>query len=369
VSAGPRSAPPPAGPGAGGDLSARLEAGGHEQVTVFRDPAAGLTGVIAIHDTTLGPAVGGTRLWRYPTFDAALEDALRLSRAMTVKNALAGLPFGGGKAVLLAPTPGGPPAGPAREAFLLAYGRFLDRLGGTFITGEDVGTAPEDLQVVRRVTRHVAGLPEGHGDPSPHTARGVLRAMEAAAAEAWGASSLQDRTVAIQGVGHVGRHLAHLLREAGARVIVADLDPARAADVARATGAEVVPPEAILETPCDVLAPCALGGVLDERSIARLACTVIVGAANDQLATPDDAERLRERSVLHVPDTVASAGGVLSGGVDLLGWTPAQATERIDAIADTTRRVLAYAREHGLTPHAAAQDLAAQRIRAARRTD
>ncbi|AKT39093.1 Glu/Leu/Phe/Val dehydrogenase dimerization domain-containing protein [Chondromyces crocatus] len=339
-----------------------LAATEHEQVLFCHDPAAGYRAILAIHSTTLGPAIGGTRLWRYPTEDAALVDALRLSAGMTYKNALAGLPAGGGKAViLLGDTP------PDRDQLFRAHGRFIERLGGRFVTGEDVGTTPEDMARIHLETAHVKGLVQGMGDPSPWTARGVFHAMRAAARSRWGTDALAGRKVAIQGSGNVGGHLARLLTEAGAQLVIADVDAAHAERVARATGATIVSPDAILRTEADVLAPCALGGVLDDQSIPEIRAEIIVGGANNQLLAPRHAGALAARGILFIPDYVASAGGVLSGAVDLFGWPRSELERKIEGIHDTVLRVLEIAKAEGMSPSDAAERLARRRIEEGRR--
>lgn len=339
-----------------------LAALGHEQVVLCSDPAAAYRAVIALHSTRLGPAVGGTRLRPYARDEDALADALGLSRAMTLKSALAGLPFGGGKAVVLQP------AGAFdRAALFEAHGRAIEALGGRFVTGEDVGVSPDDLELTRRRTRYVAGLASGAGNPAPYTARGVLSAMRAAAERAWGSPDLAGRRVALQGCGAVGSSLAAALRAAGARLVVADVDAQRLAAVADETGAEVASPDDILHVPCDVLAPCALGGVLSAESAAQLRCRVVCGAANNQLATPDVAVALAGHGVLYVPDFAANAGGVISGAQDLLGWTPAEVARAVDGIGATVRQVLDLAAREGCTSAEAAERLALRRVAAAER--
>ncbi len=339
-----------------------LAALGHEQVVLFSDPAVGYRAVIAIHSTRLGPGVGGTRLRPYARDEDALADALGLSRAMTLKSALAGLPFGGGKAVLLQP------AGSFdRAALFEAHGRAIETLGGRFVTGEDVGVSPDDLELTRRTTRYVAGLASGAGNPAPYTARGVLRAMQAAAERVWGSPDLAGRRVALQGCGAVGSSLATALRAAGAHLVVADVDAQRLAAVADATQAEVASPDEILHVECDILAPCALGGVLSARQLGQLRCKVVCGAANNQLATPAVAAALAERGVLYVPDFAANAGGVISGAQDLLGWTPAEVTRAIDGIGATVGQVLELSEREGCTTAEAAERLALLRVGAAER--
>ncbi|HKJ03215.1 MAG TPA: Glu/Leu/Phe/Val dehydrogenase dimerization domain-containing protein [Longimicrobiales bacterium] len=343
------------------DLKAALESFGHEQVTVCRDSSAGYVGIIAVHSTVLGPAVGGTRVWSYGSFDDAMTDALRLSRGMTYKNALAGLPFGGGKAVLLGPAPASPGG---QAAFFRAHGRFVERMGGMFITAEDVGTSPRDLEFVEEETRFVAGLARGMGDPSPFTALGVRRAMEAVAVEAWGSEDLAGRTVAIQGLGNVGGNLAAELHELGARLVVCDTNPERVAGAVTLYGAEPVSVDAILDVEADVFAPCALGGVLDDDAVDRLRVAAVCGGANNQLLRPEHGERLRERGIRYVPDYVANAGGVISGSVDIAGWDLERMNDALDHIFFTVREVFALASNLGVGTHTAADRMAEARLAA-----
>jgi leucine dehydrogenase len=339
----------------------------HERVVFCRDPEAGYRAVIAIHSTVAGPAVGGTRLWSYPREADAMTDALRLSQGMTYKNALAGLPLGGGKAVILASE--GTGSGQEREAMLLAHGRAIERLGGLFMTAEDVGTSPEDMEIVRRETRHVAGLPGGSGDPSPRTAHGLVRAMKAAALHRWGSDELAGRTVSIQGCGHVGYHLAVELSRMGVWLRVTDVDPERVYQVTTATGAEGLPPEKIFSAKADIFAPCALGGILNAETIPQLRVKIVAGAANNQLQEPADGDRLRERKILYAPDYVVNAGGVIGGAPELLGWGEEEVPARIDGIYDTLLAVLRMAKAEGVSPHAAADRLAEERLAQLRQGD
>lgn len=344
------------------DWQDTFEQFGHEQLTVCRDPAAAYVGVIAVHSTALGPAVGGTRLWHYPSLAGAIVDALRLSRGMTFKNALAGLPFGGGKSVLPAPTPGALPEGPAREAIFRAHGRFIDRMNGLYITAEDVGTTPADMELMARETRHVAGLASGIGDPSPFTARGVCRAMQAAAHTLWGRDTLEGRTVAIQGLGSVGSHLATDLAARGAQLLVTDVEQSRVDRVVAALGAVAIEPADVFDVPVDFFAPCALGGVLDDDTIPRLRVQAVVGAANNQLLEARHGDALASRQILYVPDYVANAGGVISGSVDIAGWDRGRMHEQIDRIYDTVLEVCARAGEWQTTPARAADRMAEEKI-------
>jgi leucine dehydrogenase len=332
---------------------------GHEQVVFCRDAAADYAAIIAIHSTVLGPAVGGTRFLHYRSEDEALLDALRLSRGMTYKTAAAGLPLGGGKAVVLAPE-----RLADRERLLRAHGRFVERLGGRFVTGQDVGTSEADMEVIRRETAHVEGLAHGSGDPAPWTARGVFRAILAAAKQRWGSESLAGKAVAIQGCGNVGLQLALLLAGAGARLTVTDVDPDRVRRTVQETSAAAVPPGDIYATPADLLAPCALGGVLNDETIPKLKAEIVAGAANNQLLEDRHGRALEERGILYAPDFVANAGGVISSAVDLLGWDQARVRERIDGIHDTMLSVFALANRDGLTTAAAADRLAEERLAA-----
>jgi len=328
----------------------------HELVLQAEDERAGYRAIIAIHSSRLGPACGGTRLWRYATDADALTDALRLSRAMSYKAAAAGLPMGGAKAVVMAAHNGTP-----REELFRAHGRFVEHLQGRYITAEDVGTSHEDMAIVRQETRHVAGL----RDPSPYTARGVLRALLATARHRWGSEELGDRTIALQGCGHVGAALAATLQDAGARLVVADVDADRARRTARPDRDRTVPPDEIYDVPAQVFVPCALGAVVNATTIPRLRCEIVVGAANNQLAEPADADRLAARGVLYGPDYIANAGGLIDGARYLFGWTEERTQATIDAIYDTMRDLLSQADALGITPAAAADRLAEGRLRRA----
>jgi leucine dehydrogenase len=334
-----------------------LQSFGHEQVLFCNDAKAGYRGIIAIHSTALGPALGGTRVKAYASDGDALQDALRLSRGMTYKNAVAGIPFGGAKAIIVT-------NGPIedREQLFRAHGRFIHRLGGRFQTGEDVGTTPADMELVRLETPFVKGLSTGNGDPSPWTARGVFRAIQAAAFRRWGRDDLAGRTVAIQGCGSVGFNLARELARVGARLVVADVDTERVARVVAETEAAVADPNVILRTAADILAPCALGGVLDDTTIRELRVDVVAGAANNQLLAEEHADAIAQRGILYAPDFVANSGGVLSGAAEILGWSREELSARIDAIYETMLAVFADAEASGITPEVAANRLAERRL-------
>ena len=331
---------------------------GWERVLVGRDGA--YHGIVAVHSTVLGPALGGTRLWRYDDEAAALEDALRLSRGMTCKNALAGLDAGGGKSVILAPE-----RIDDRAALFRTHAGLIDRLGGSYVAAEDVGTSPADMDVMNSVTPHVAGLSSGLGDPSPHTARGVLRAIQAAVRHRLGAHGLRGMRIAVQGAGNVGRCLVQQLRREGAEVVVADVDGGRADAVAAAHGARVVDPEAIYDVEADVFAPCALGGILDTETVPRLRAAVVAGGANNQLCGPEDGAALAARGIVYVPDYVANAGGVVTGYGERVGWPPEQGAAGVNAIHDTVLDLLRRADAAGILPHEAADSMVEDRLAAA----
>ena len=313
---------------------------------VSADAQTGYRGIIAIHSTRLGPAVGGTRFWRYSSLDAALTDALRLSEGMSYKNALAGLPFGGGKGVII------DTGARDRTAVFETHARRVDLLGGKHITAEDVGTTVADMETMRRITPHVAGLSSGAGDPSPFTARGVRRAIEAGLQHRFGSAEFAGRTIAIQGLGAVGYQLARDLTERGAQLIVNDINAgriARAVDELRARAVSDV-----LAAKADVFAPCALGGVLDQASVARLQCTIVAGAANNQLVDAAAGEALQNRGITYCPDFIANAGGVISGAFDILGWPMEEVVRRIDGIYETTLAILTDSQKRGDSPAATA---------------
>lgn len=290
----------------------------HEAIHFFDEPSTGLKAIIAISSTALGPAAGGCRRWRYASSDDALTDVLRLSRGMTYKNAVAGLPFGGGKSVILADA-----ASPNSPQLFRAFGRAVDSLGGRYITAEDVGTNIDDMRIVRRETSFVSGLPqsgdEAGGDPSPWTARGVFLGLQAAAKAKLGSDSLDGISVAVQGVGNVGMRLCRLLTDAGAKLFVADVNRGNLRRVANAMPVTEVAPTEIIFADVDILSPCALGNVLNAHTIPRIKAKVIAGAANNQLSTEIDGERLAERGILYAPDYVINAGGVISVAREYLG--------------------------------------------------
>lgn len=322
-----------------------------------------LRAVVAIHDTRLGPALGGCRFVEYQHEGAALLDALRLARAMTSKAALADLPHGGGKAVIMKP-----PEPFDREALLARFAGFVDGLGGRYITTEDSGTSIEDMEVVRKVTSHVAGFDEaagGSGDPSPFTALGVRRGIEAMAKFALGRDSLEGLHIAVQGVGHVGLCLCRELVAAGARLTVADVREALAAEIAEELGAALAAPSRIHRVECDVFAPCALGGAINDRSVPELGCKVVAGAANNQLAAPQNGEQLLARGIPYAPDYAINAGGLINVAQEVVGYDAAAARARTLRVYDTIMEISERAAKAETQPQAVADAMVAEKLSAA----
>ncbi|HUF87923.1 MAG TPA: Glu/Leu/Phe/Val dehydrogenase dimerization domain-containing protein [Thermohalobaculum sp.] len=330
---------------------------GHEQVVFSQNQTDGLRSIIAIHDTRLGPALGGCRVWSYPGEAEALTDVLRLSRGMSYKAALAGLPLGGGKSVIMA------------DAFtektpemMRAMGRAVQRLGGRYIIAEDVGVEVRDMDEVAKETRFVSGVSGGAGDPSPWTAEGVFLGLRAAVRHRLG-RELDGVRVAVSGLGHVGANLCRLLAGAGARLTVADIRPEAVAAIAAAHGAGTAPPEAIHGVEAEVYAPCALGAVLSEATIPEIRARIVCGAANNQLATPADDARLMARGILYAPDYLVNAGGLISVARPSCRLSDAEARARLEAIPDTLIRVFETAATEAIPPGAAADRLARARFR------
>lgn len=340
------------------DTFDEMQTWGHEQVVFCREPSCGYFGIIAIHDTTLGPALGGTRVWQYESTAAALKDALRLSRGMTYKSAVAGLNLGGGKAVIVAD-----PKRAERESLFRAHGRFVESLGGRYITAEDVGTSPQDMEFVKRETRHVAGLLNLSGDPSPVTGYGVYVGMKAAAKVKWGKDSLAGKTVAVQGAGKVAYYLMGHLHEEGAKLIVCDIDEAKVKRCVDEFGATGVAPDAIFDAKADIFAPCALGGIVNDDTLKRLKVGVIAGGANNQLGEERHGRELEKLGILYAPDYVINGGGVINVYGELQGWTMERAKRKAQEIYDTILRVFSIAERDGVPSFEAADRLAEERIR------
>jgi leucine dehydrogenase len=339
----------------------------HEELVVRRGPRSGLYSMVAVHSTVRGPALGGCRIWTYDDSRAAIRDALRLSRAMTLKSSVADLPLGGGKGVIMV-REGGRPLTPARRRdALLDFGETVASLDGRYITAEDVGTSSRDMEVIAQTTKHVTGLSRrrgGSGDPSPWTALGVGEAIRVSVREALGLETLAGRSVAVIGLGHVGAHVAKLCAKAGAKLTVADVDPATRA-LADDLGARWVTPETALFAPVDVVAPCALGGLLDHETVPELRCRVVAGAANNQLADDGIADLLHSRGILWAPDFVANAGGIINIAVELEpgAYDVKRARQRVLGVGETLTRVYADARAIDATPLTAAHELARRRLR------
>lgn len=336
-----------------------------ESVSIHRDRATGTWMFICVHSTALGTAAGGTRMKHYPTPDDALLDGMRLSEAMSLKLASVDFPHGGGKGVIALPTPE-IPQGEARRRLLREYGRFIDSLGGLYSCAPDMNTSAEDMDVIAEVTPYVFCKTEaagGSGDTAPDTAVGVLHGIRASCHYAFGSDDLSQRTVLVQGAGGVGGRLVELLMESDATLIATDIDPGRIASL-RDKGIKVVPPEAALTTPCDVLSPCATGGIINARTIPGLRCRVIAGAANNQLETPADADLLRRRGIAYAPDFVINAGGVLhGGGLEEQHWSQATLDSKLAGIGDVLLEIFQRADRDDVSTDAAARQIALARLR------
>lgn len=340
--------------------SRELPVEGWRKVVHFKDGDAGLNAIIAVHDATLGPGCGGCRIYPYESFEAGLEDVKNLSRGMTYKNALGGIPFGGGKAVIFAD-----PKTDKTPEMLRAFGRAVDNLEGLYYTAEDSGVTEEDLALIRTVTPYAAGMVKDGvgGNPSPFTARGVWRGIQAAARHKLGAESLNGLTVSILGVGAVGMELARLVHEEGGELVVADVNETAVAAAKDRFGALATMPEEAIAADADIFAPCALGGSINAASIDRLKAKIVAGAANNQLKTPDMDEALRERGVLYAPDYVINAAGVISVGLEILKtWTKEDMARRIDKIGDTLGEIFKRADAEKRPTGAVADELAMEVI-------
>src|SRR5213080_2266113 len=348
-------------PGAAGALAlfSLLAEHDHEQVSVYHEPSCGYRGIIAIHSTVLGPALGGTRFWSYRTDDEALGDCLRLARGMTYRAAVAGLNLGGGKSVIL-----GDNRTTRREALFRAHGRHVESLKGRYITAEDVGTSTSDMEFIKAETNHVTGLIGRSGDPSPVTAYGVYRGVKACARYRYGSDSLAGKSVALQGCGSVGYHLAKLLFAEGAVITCTDIDPQRVKRVVEECGAKAVAPDAIYDVRATIFAPCALGAVINDDTVQRLQVEIVAGAANNQLAEDRHGDELERRGITYAPDYVINGGGLINVNAELHGWAPERARSKAGEIYDTLLRVFEIAREEGVPTYRAADRLAEQRIAA-----
>lgn len=337
---------------------------GHEQLVLCADPAVGLKAIIAVHDTTLGPAGGGTRMWPYATEAEAIQDALRLSKAMTYKAAAADLCLGGGKGVII-----GDSHTQKTEALLRAYGTFVDTLSGRYITTTDVGTSSRDLECIHQETNHVVGLPltvGGSGDTSIMTGLGIYMGMKSCAREVWGSDSLRGTRVAIQGFGKVATNMAHHLMKEDARLVVTDVQE-DALDQARDLGLKVVSPEEIYDLDCDVFSPCALGGVLNEDTIPKLKCRVVAGGANNQLLTDQDGEELHRNGILYAPDYIINSGGIINAAAEIgAPYNPDRAREKTERIYEIMDRVIEVSKNEEIPTAQAADKMAEKRLASVR---
>ncbi len=341
-----------------------------EHVVVHHDRPTSTWMFVGVHSTALGPAMGGTRLTSYAAPADALDDVLRLSSAMTLKHAAAETPFGGGKAVIAVPEV--PARGtPARRALLLRYADLVDSLHGTYVTAADMNTGEADMDTIGERTSHVLGRSKekgGAGDPGAATAKGIFHGIGASVRHAFGGDDLEGRSILIQGLGSVGSRLAEHVHEAGATVLLADVDAARASALADQLGAKVVGAADVIGTECDVFSPCATGKVLTEATIPHLRCRIVAGAANNQLGVAEDGERLRDAGILFAPDFVINAGGVIHlAGYETLGWDDATMAKRLEAIGDTLLQIFATAEREGISTAAAADRMARARVVSARR--
>lgn len=330
---------------------------GHEQLVFCSEPAAGYKGIIAIHNTTLGPALGGTRFWNYATEEEAIVDALRLARGMTYKAAIAGLNLGGGKSVII-----GDPRMTRREMIFRAHGRFVHSLKGRYITAEDVGTSVEDMDFVQMETDHVAGIAGRSGDPSPVTAYGTYRGIKACVKTKYGSDSLSGLRVAVQGTGHVGFYLCEYLAEEGAQLIVTDIDEARVKTVVEAFGARAVKPDEIYAVDAQIFAPCALGAIVNDKTLPQFKFEIIAGAANNQLAEPRHGDELQKRGILYAPDYVINAGGLINVYGELNDWSNDRSKRKAGEIYDTLLQLFELSAKEGLPTYQAADRLAERRI-------
>ncbi|GIL21281.1 MAG: leucine dehydrogenase [Candidatus Jettenia caeni] len=335
--------------------------GEHEQVVFCHDKSVGLKAIIAIHNTALGPALGGTRMWNYKTEDEALTDVLRLSKGMTYKASAAGLNLGGGKAVII-----GDSKTQKTEGLFRAFGQFVNSLNGKYITAEDVGTCVQDMEYVFMESPWVTGIPKdfgGSGDPSPYTAHGVLMGIKASAKEKFGTDDLKGMRIAVQGLGNVGTNLVKYLVQEGAKVIVADIDQEKIKKHVDQYKVEGSTPDQILFTDCDIVAPCALGAIVNDDSIRKFKAKVICGGANNQLAEPRHGDQLRELGILYAPDYVVNAGGLMNVFVELEGYSPDRAFEKTRKVYDNVSKVFAIAKRDGVGTHVAADRMAEERIK------
>jgi leucine dehydrogenase len=340
----------------------KLYSMGHEQVVMFSEPEVGLKAIIAIHDTTLGPALGGTRMWPYASEAEAIEDVLRLSRGMTYKAAVSGLNLGGGKAVII-----GDPKTDKSEALFRCYGRFIESLNGRYITAEDVNVTVDDIDQIYTETNYVCGVAKSHGgsgNPAPYTALGVFRGLEAGATKVFGSRDISGKTVAIQGVGAVGYELSKLITAHGGNIIFTDISENNIDRMkSEFSNAEFVKPEEIFDVNCDIYAPCALGASINDDTIDRLKCKLVAGAANNQLKDDRHGQELKDRGIVYAPDYLINAGGLMNVSIEFEGWNDSKSRRMIDTIYDTTLNIFKISDDENISVSQAADVLAEKRIR------
>lgn len=334
---------------------------GHEQVVFCNDEKTGLKAIIGIHSTTLGPALGGTRMWKYNNEMEALRDVLRLSRGMTFKASISGLNLGGGKAVII-----GDASKDKTDDLMRRFGKFVDTLGGNYITAEDVGINTHDMEMVKSQTDHVTGIPEsmgGSGDPSPVTAYGVYMGMKASAMYKWGSDKLDGKVVAVQGIGHVGENLVKHLTDEGAKVYINDINENRLQTVSKEFGAEIIYGDGIYDLDMDIYAPCALGATVNDLTLQRLKCEIISGAANNQLADEQiHGKAVMDKEIIYAPDFLINAGGLINVYSELHGYNREEALRKTENIYDTTLQILKMSETEGVTTHQAALNIAQKRV-------
>ncbi|MDZ7772556.1 MAG: Glu/Leu/Phe/Val dehydrogenase dimerization domain-containing protein [Balneolaceae bacterium] len=339
----------------------KLQSYEHEQIVVCSDPETGLKAIIAIHDTTLGPSLGGTRMWPYNNEEEALRDVLRLSRGMTYKAAISGLNLGGGKAVII-----GDPRTDKNEELFRAFGRYVDTLGGRYITAEDVGIDVQDMEWVNMETKYVTGIPKsigGSGDPSPVTAYGVYMGMKACANKAYGSDSLEGKRIAVQGAGHVSSYLVEFLAKENAEIFISDIYEDKVADLAEKVGATVVDPDGIYGLDVDIFSPCALGGVVNDDTMDTFNCDIIAGGANNVLDEEDKhGQMLMDRDIIYAPDYVINAGGLINVASELEGYNEQRAHDKASRIYQVILDILNYSEENDMPTYVASNILAEKRI-------
>ena len=338
----------------------RLKDKQHEQLIFLREPVSGLRAIIAIHDTTLGPAIGGVRMRTYSGEEEAIDDALKLSRSMTYKAAGAGVNFGGGQTVVI-----GDPRKDKSEALSRALGRFIDGLGGRYIAGQDVGTTVDDMDYMRMETKYVVGIPSsrgGSGDPSPVCAFGVVRGLEACCSVMKGTDDLGGMHIVVQGLGNAGSRIVDMLMERGSRLTVSDVDEDALRRITQRHRVDVVDPDKIIDVECDVFCPCALGGIISRETVGRLKCGIVAGAANNQLADEESGTMLHERGILYAPDYIINAGGLINVADEIYGYDQDRALRKTGAIKEVLLKVFASAKEQGIPTNLAADRFAQERI-------